>query len=246
MTATHDAVDYFVSDVHLAAGRPFVTKLFLRFCDHVRGDATRLFLLGDIFDLWVGKKQQRLPYVAPIVEKLRELSRAGTELHFIAGNRDFNFDLPLDDGDGPLAVEDSMSIQSAGRRLFLTHGDLLCTGDVAYGRARAILRSPPARAAASSLPLALTTFLSTGYRRLSERETARKTRLEIAVNFGRVRSHLTGGHDVVVSGHVHRAARYEVDLDGGSTGEFITLGEWRRQGSYLESRNGDLKLRVWS
>lgn len=243
---TRESIDYFVSDVHLAAGRPFVTDLFLRFCDHARRDATRLFLLGDIFDLWVGQKQQRLSYVGPIVSKLRDLSRSGIELHFVAGNRDFNFDLPLDDSDGPVVVEDSMSIQSAGRRLFLTHGDLLCTGDVAYGRARAILRSAPARAAAGSLPLALTTFLSTGYRRLSERETARKTRLEIAVNFGRVRSHLTAGHDVVVSGHVHRAARYEVDLDGGTTGEFITLGEWGRKGSYMEARNGQLKLRVWS
>jgi UDP-2,3-diacylglucosamine hydrolase len=243
---TPDEVDYFASDVHLAAGRPFVTDLFLRFCDHVRRDATRFFLVGDIFDLWVGQKQQRLPYVGPIVSKLRELTRAGIELHFIAGNRDFNFDLPLDDSDDPLTVEDSMSIVSAGRRIYLTHGDLLCTGDVAYGRARAVLRSAPARAAAGSLPLAVTTFLSSGYRRLSERETARKTRLEVAVNFGRVRSHLTAGHDVVVSGHVHRAARYEVDLDGGSTGEFITLGEWHRKGSYLEARNGELKLRVWS
>ena len=242
---TTESIDYFVSDVHLAADRPDVSSLFLRFCDHLQKDATRLFLLGDIFDLWVGHKQQRMPYVIPIVKKLQEIRASGTEVHVIAGNRDFNFDVPLEEGAEPQMPADSLSVEAAGRRLYLTHGDLLCTGDLAYGRARAVLRSPPLRAAAGSLPLGLTTFLSNGYRRLSERETARKSRLEIAVNFGRVRTHLAAGHDVVVCGHVHRAARYEVLLEGGQTGEFITLGEWRGRGSYLEARNGELNLRVW-
>ena len=237
--------DYFASDVHLAAERPRVSQLFLRFCERVREDAARLYLLGDIFDLWVGSKQEQLPYVVPILEKLRELIADGIEVHYIAGNRDFNFDADLG-GNGSAAdrnLPESMTVEAAGRRLYLTHGDLLCTGDVAYGRARTVLRSGPLRAAANHLPLSFTTFVSTGYRRLSERETARKTRLEIAVNFGRVRSHLTAGHDVVVCGHVHRAARYEVDLPGGSKGEFITLGEWARRGSYLEARDGELNLR---
>jgi UDP-2,3-diacylglucosamine hydrolase len=241
-----DGVDYFVSDVHLAAERPRVSDLFLRFCDHVAKDASRLFLLGDIFDLWVGRKQERLDYVVPIIEKIRELSDQGVAVSYIAGNRDFNFDAPLVSGGEPSPLPDSASIESAGRRIYLTHGDLLCTGDVAYGRARSVLRSGPLRAAASRFPLGFTTFMSTGYRRLSERETARKTRLEIAVNFGRVRSHLLAGHDVVISGHVHRAARYEVDLPEGRTGEFITLGEWRRKGSFLEARGGELRLRTFS
>jgi len=239
-------VDYFTSDVHLAAERPRVSQLFLRFCDFVREDAARLFLLGDIFDLWVGSKQQRMPYVIPILEKLREVIADGVEVHFIAGNRDFNFDAELSatTPDRPLA--ESMSVTAAGRRLYLTHGDLLCTGDVAYGRARTVLRSGPLRAAANHLPLAFTTFMSSGYRRLSERETARKTRLEIAVNFGRVRGHLLAGHDAVVCGHVHRAARYSVDLPEGGHGEFITLGEWSRRGSYLEARDGELSLRKFA
>jgi UDP-2,3-diacylglucosamine hydrolase len=209
----------------------------------VRRDAARLFLVGDIFDLWVGSKQARMPYVVPALDKLRELSADGVEIHYIAGNRDFNFDAVLAPGVPERPLPESMSVTAAGRRLFLTHGDLLCTGDVAYGRARTVLRSGPLRAAANHLPLSLTTFLSTGYRRLSERETARKTRLEVAVNFGRVRGHLLAGHDVVVSGHVHRAARYAVELPGGVQAEFITLGEWGRRGSYLEARDGELNLR---
>ena len=73
-----------------------------------------------------------------------------------------------------------------------------------------------------------------------------KTRLEIAVNFGKVRGHLLAGHDVVVCGHVHRAARYAVDLPDDGSGEFITLGEWGRRGSYLEASDGELNLRKFS
>jgi len=239
-------VDYFASDVHLAAERPHVSKLFLRFCERVREDAARFFLLGDIFDLWVGAKQQRMAYVVPILEKLRELIADGIEVRYIAGNRDFNFDAELSPTTPERPLAESASVVAAGRRLYLTHGDLLCTGDVAYGRARTVLRSGPLRAAANHLPLSFTTFMSTGYRRLSERETARKTRLEIAVNFGKVRGHLLAGHDVVVCGHVHRAARYAVDLPDGGSGEFITLGEWGRRGSYLEARDGELNLRKFS
>ncbi|MHC4408438.1 MAG: UDP-2,3-diacylglucosamine diphosphatase, partial [Planctomycetota bacterium] len=118
-----DGVDYFVSDVHLAAERPRVSDLFLRFCDHVAKDATRLFLLGDIFDLWVGRKQERLDYVVPIIEKIRALSAHGVAVSYIAGNRDFNFDAPLVSGGEPSPLPDSMSIESAGRRIYLTHGD---------------------------------------------------------------------------------------------------------------------------
>jgi UDP-2,3-diacylglucosamine hydrolase len=235
--------DYFASDVHLAAEDPRVIDRFLRFLTHVQEDAARLFLLGDIFDLWVGPKQVRLPYVGPILEMLRETTHAGIEVQYLAGNRDFNFDARVNGGPPPRHLPEVLSVASHGRRLFLTHGDLLCTGDRAYRRARRIGRSIPVRAAFGSMPLALATFLSRGYRRLSERTVARKSRRETAVDFSRVRAHLSAGHDAVVCGHVHRAARYRIRLPEGREGEFLTLGDWRREGVYLVSRGNGLHLR---
>ncbi|MDH3591319.1 MAG: UDP-2,3-diacylglucosamine diphosphatase, partial [Planctomycetota bacterium] len=188
-------IDYFASDVHLAAEKPEVSDRFLRFLDVVRKDATRLFLLGDIFDLWVGSKQTGLPYVVPILARLRELTGAGIEVHYMAGNRDFNFDARVNGGPPPRRLPEVMTVESHGSRLLLTHGDLLCTGDRAYRRARTIGRSIPVRAAIGGMPLALSTFLGRGYRRLSERAVARKSRRETAVDFGRVRAHLLNGHD---------------------------------------------------
>ncbi|MGH7162985.1 MAG: UDP-2,3-diacylglucosamine diphosphatase [Planctomycetota bacterium] len=235
--------DYFASDVHLAPERPAVSERFLRFLDLVKRDAERLFLLGDIFDLWVGPKQTRLPYVLPILEALRALTASAVEVQYLAGNRDFNFDARVNGGPPPRHLPETMSVACGSRRLLLTHGDLLCTGDRAYRRAREIGRSLPVRYAFSAMPLALSTFLSRGYRRLSERVVAAKSRRETAVDFAKVRTHLMSGHDAVVCGHVHRGARYRVSLPDRRTGEFITLGDWTPEGVYLVSRDGRLELR---
>ena len=237
------AVDYFASDVHLAPERPDITDRFLRFLGHAGVDASRLFLLGDIFDLWVGPKQQRLSYVVPVVAKLRELKASGIEVVFLPGNRDFNFDGRLNGERAEPEQPDSLTITSAGQRVYLAHGDLLCTGDHSYRRARSTLRSAPIRAIANHMPLPISIFLSQGYRRLSTRAVARKPRRQKSVDFARVRAQLLKGHDVVIAGHVHRGARYRVDLPGGRSGEFITLGDWDRRGVYAVSRNDRIELR---
>jgi UDP-2,3-diacylglucosamine hydrolase len=184
-----------------------------------------------------------MPYVEPILAKLREVTAGGIEVHYLAGNRDFNFDARVNGGPPPRELPESLGVESCGRQLFLTHGDLLCTGDRDYRRVRSLFRSWPMRATVSHMPLGLSIFLSRGYRRLSKRAVARKPRRVMAVDFARVRSHLLRGYDMVVSGHVHRGARYRVDLPGGRKGEFVTLGDWSRAGVYLVSRADGLRLR---
>lgn len=241
-----NGVDYFASDVHIAPARSDVTDRFLRFLDMVKRDGRRLFLLGDIFDVWVGPKQTRLPYVVPVLEKLREVTAAGVEVTYLAGNRDFNFDARVNGGPPPRRLPEMLSVESAGRRLFLTHGDLFCTRDRGFRRARWIGRWAPVRLAFSRMPIALSGFLSNGYSRLSTRSVAKKARWSTALDFSRVRERLLEGHDLVVCGHFHRGARYRVDLPGGRRGEFITLGDWRREGVYLVARDGRLRLRKFS
>lgn len=235
--------DYFASDAHLAQERPEVTERFLRFLAKVKADGARLFLLGDIFDLWVGPKQTGMTYVRPILTRLRELTAAGVEIHYMAGNRDFNFDARVNGGPPPRRLPEMMSVRSGSLRIFLTHGDLLCTGDRGYRRARGIGRSRPVRYAFAAMPLGLSTFLSRGYRRLSHRAVKAKSRQETAVDFSRVRAHLCNGHDAVICGHVHHGARYRVALPGDRTGEFITLGDWSRAGVYVVSRGDRLELK---
>ena len=104
-------------------------------------------------------------------------------------------------------------------------------------------RSAPVRAAFNHMPLALSNFLSRGYRRLSRRAVARKSKRTTAMNYGLVRSHLRKGYDAVISGHVHRAARYQIPLPDKRSGEFITLGDWNGEGIFLVARDGRLELK---
>ena len=202
-----------------------------------------LYLLGDVFDLWTSPGLLRLPELGPLFEAFQSAAAAGLRMVFLPGNRDFNFDARVNGGPPPRRLPEMLTVDSAGRRIFLTHGDLFCTGDRAYRAARGIGRSFPVRMAFSHMPLGFSSFLSQGYRRLSARAVQQKSMWEKAVDFSRVRGHLLQGHDTVICGHVHRAARYKVDLPGGRIGEFITLGDWNRQGIYLVARNGDLTLR---
>jgi UDP-2,3-diacylglucosamine hydrolase len=235
--------DYFVADVHLAPDAPDVSHRFVRFLDRVRQEAGRLFLLGDIFDIWVGRKQARMPYAARILEKLRELAYAGVEVHYIAGNRDFNFDARVSGGPSAQHLPEVMSVESGARTLYLTHGDLLCTRDRSYQRARRIVRSPFVRGLMDGLPLRLTRFAAEGYRRLSKRAVKRKTTRTLSMDFSWVKERLKRGYDAVICGHSHDVACYKIPLPGGRLGEFITLGDWRAEGVYLVAEGGDLTLR---
>ncbi len=244
---TGSGIDYFASDVHISEDRPDVTDRFLRFLDMVmENNADRLFLLGDIFDIWVGHKQAKLSYVIPVIEKIREVTHRGIEMQYIAGNRDFNFDARVNGGPPPRRLPEAMTIQAGGKTIYLSHGDLFCTGDHAYRRARGIGRSTPVRMALSHMPLGLSSFLSQGYRRLSARAVAQKSLWEKAIDFSSIRSHLLDGHDTVLCGHVHRAARYRVDLPDNRSGEFITLGDWTRYGVYLVAQNDSLDLKKFA
>ena len=235
--------DYFVADVHLAPNAPDLSDRFVRFLDRVRREAGRLFLLGDIFDLWVGRKQARMPYATRILAKLRELAVAGVEVHYLAGNRDFNFDACISGGPPAPFLPEVMSVESGSRTLYLTHGDLLCTRDRSYQRARRIVRSPFVRGLMDGLPLRVTRFVAEGYRRLSKRAVRRKAARVLSMDFSWVKERLKRGYDAVICGHAHDVARYEIPLPGGRLGEFITLGDWRREGVYLVAESGDLTLR---
>ena len=235
--------DYFVADVHLAPDAPDLSDRFVRFLDYVRGEAGRLFLLGDIFEFWVGRKQALMPYAARILEKFRQLTLGGVEVHYLAGNLDFNFDVRV--GGGPPAefLPEVMSVESGSRTLYLTHGDLLCTRDHSYQRARRVVRSAFVRGLMDGLPLPVTRFVAEGYRRLSKRAVARKTRRVLSMDFSWVKERLKRGYDAVICGHSHDVARYKMPLPGGRVGEFITLGDWRREGVYLVAESGDPTLR---
>ena len=130
-----------VSDLHLSAERPVCGELFLDFLRSRARSAERLYILGDLFDAWIGDDDRRPP-VPEIAGGLRALSEAGTEVLFQHGNRDFLVGGAFAREAGCRLIEDPVVVDLYGTPTLLMHGDLLCTDDVDYQQARGTLRDP--------------------------------------------------------------------------------------------------------
>jgi UDP-2,3-diacylglucosamine hydrolase len=235
----------FVSDIHLSPAAPAEFRAFLRFLDEATPGIDRLYVLGDLFDIWVGPKQARVPGFDRVLARFRALRDRGTRVGFVRGNRDFLLAGPCARDAGLEVLPDRADVEIAGRRLILTHGDLLCTRDRAYHRMRRVIRSGPARAAMRRLPLGLALRLARGFRWASVAEVTRKSDYRMGLDLAEARAWLEGGADAIVCGHVHRGERYRFRFEG-RTADLISLPAWDRTPGYAEITDSGLRLCAWT
>lgn len=229
------------SDVHARPDLPERTERFVRFISaHCsRGDVEAVYILGDLFDVWIGPRHPRTSAVDRIFRCLGEAVARGVTVGFVPGNRDFHLDGPALDRIGVKRLGEVHSLETEAGRLLLTHGDRLCTRDFAYRIARAAIRSLPARIAWRSLPPSLALDLATGFRSLSRRSVRRKPSVVMGISEAGIRSALREGADAIVCGHVHREGRRRVVIDGRSA-DLFTLADWEVGEPHLVVRGEDL------
>ncbi len=221
----------FLSDVHLSAERPELTRRFLAFLDGLRGNASRLYLLGDVFDYWIGPAHLLDPEHRDTLVKLRQLTGEGMEVHFVHGNRDFHVARDFARATGVRVMGDAEAAEFGRERVWLIHGDQFCTADVRYHVWRRISRARWALALYRALPHWVTREIARRARGLSRRGPARVR----ASGFtpAAVRRVFRQGFDRIICGHLHRAGTRTFDL-AGRTGTLMVLGEWNGVGSYIE------------
>ena len=229
----------FISDLHLDAQRPDITARFLDFLAHEARRAKALYILGDLFETWIGdddpdeSKRQ-------VIAGLRASSDAGVPIGLIHGNRDFLIGRRFSRETGVRLLADGTIVTVHGRRVLLMHGDTLCTDDHAYQRLRRIVRNPLVRFTLRHLSLRRRSSLAQRMREGSKAHIASMDRaapLIMDVNPEEVRRTFQRyGVDCIVHGHTHRPAIHEVTLhDHGQDrrGTRIVLGDWYEQGSVL-------------
>lgn len=132
---------HFVSDVHLKDGEPVTWEAFFSYLEGPAQESEGLYLLGDIFHAWIGDDDDR-PLAKAAKEKLSALVRSGCPVRFIFGNHDFMVGRRFGAQTGVEMLGESTVLETGGRRFLLLHGDTLCTGDVAFLKARAKVTSP--------------------------------------------------------------------------------------------------------
>ncbi|MFL9608678.1 UDP-2,3-diacylglucosamine diphosphatase [Methylobacillus sp. Pita2] len=226
------AFSLLISDLHLCDSRPAITAQFLGFLQQQASQAEALYILGDFFEYWAGDDD--LAQHQPIIQALRTLSEQGTQLYFMHGNRDFLIGKAFAAAAGLTLLPDPTLVTLYGKRALLSHGDALCTDDVAYQDFRRQVRAPAWQQAFLQQPLSARKDQIEALRQRSEQEKSGKRESIMDVNAEAVAALLREYDypELFIHGHTHRPALHPLEVDGRRVDRWV-LGDWYEQGSCL-------------
>jgi UDP-2,3-diacylglucosamine hydrolase len=224
----------FISDLHLCSTRPAITRQFVDFLSTIAGKTEALYILGDLFEYWAGDDDLDDPRHSDIIAALSELKPAGTQVFFMHGNRDFLLDGDFAEKTGITLLADPTLLTLYGKRVLLSHGDKLCTDDIAYQAFRQQVRELAWQRDFLAQPLAARKAQIETLRQRSEQEKSQKAESIMDVNAEAVNALLRQYDypELLIHGHTHRPARHVIQVDGHSSERWV-LGDWYEQGSCL-------------
>jgi len=235
-----DKPTIFISDLHLDASRPAVTGLFLTFLEAQREQAKALYILGDLFEAWIG--DDAVPAEHPILTGMRRFAEQ-VPLYVMHGNRDFLLGERFAAAVGAKLLPDPSVVDLYGTPTLLMHGDSLCTDDRDYQQFRAMVRNPAWQQA--FLAMSVPERLNMAKQARSE-SSSRNSALDdylMDVNADAVaaafRQHGVGR---IIHGHTHRPAIHDLTVDDRPC-QRIVLGDWYDQGSALFVHPDRIELR---
>ena len=231
----------FISDLHLSPERPEVTRAFLGFLESQAASAEALFVLGDLFEAWIGD-DDTCPTGIEVTKAFKQLTDKGVTLFIQHGNRDFFIGKRFCKATGATLLADEHLVEYMDDTVLAMHGDTLCTDDVDYIRFRKRIRHPISQFLLLSLPLKYRQKLATGMRAKSKAANANKPSAIMDVNTQAVDS-VMSNHQVktLIHGHTHRPDRHQH-----SHGERIVLGDWHDKGWYVIWDNNGLELQSFA
>lgn len=227
---------WFISDLHLEPARPESTRLLFEFLQHIRGKAEALYILGDLFEYWIGDDVLLTPAGKPvllILQAFKQVAMQGTPIYLQHGNRDFLLAEQFAELSSITLLPEQQVINLYGQPTLIMHGDLLCTDDLEYQTARVLFRSPQwqQQILAKSIPERLQYAQSL---RMQSQQTAQTKQEEILdANQATIEAVMRAAQvQQLIHGHTHRPAIHEFALDG-QTAKRIVLGDWYNHGSFL-------------
>jgi UDP-2,3-diacylglucosamine hydrolase len=228
----------FVSDLHLTEDRPGANEAFFAFVEGPAAEADSLYILGDLFEYWIGDDDLVTPFHGVIAGFLRRLSGSGVGVHVMHGNRDFLLAQAFCEASGARLLEDPSVVRAGGADTLLMHGDTLCTGDTDYQAWRRQARSEAWQRAflERSLPARRDAILAL---REKSREVVRSKPADIMDVEARAVEEAFRVHGVsrLVHGHTHRPGHHVLDVDGRRCERWV-LPDWYGPGGYLEVLDG--------
>ncbi|AVZ78726.1 UDP-2,3-diacylglucosamine diphosphatase [Zoogloeaceae bacteirum Par-f-2] len=223
----------FISDLHLAEERPDTTAAFLAFLAGPARGVPALYILGDLFEYWAGDDDGNAPLNRAMAEALRGLAESGCAIYFMPGNRDFLLGADYAAQAGMRLLPDPFLLRLGHHDLLLSHGDALCTDDLAYQTYRRQVRDPGWQAGFLSRPLAERKAFIDHLRIRSEQAKREKDLTIMDVNRAAVEALLRKhGYPTLIHGHTHRPACHEHRVDDRLCRRWV-LADWHGTAPYL-------------
>ncbi|MDA8127738.1 MAG: UDP-2,3-diacylglucosamine diphosphatase [Betaproteobacteria bacterium] len=234
---------FFVADLHLTDERPAATGRFFRFLEDEAAGADALYILGDLFEAWIGDDHHEA-VADETARRLAALAAAGTPVYFMHGNRDFLLAERYAAESGMCLIADPARIDLYGVPTLLMHGDTLCIDDTAYQNFRRRVRHPLTRALLRHLPRSLRIRMARQARAGSDAAKARKTAEIMDVNAHEVvrvlREH---GACRLIHGHTHRPGRHVHAVDGRECVRWV-VPDWYDRWGYVACDAAGCAIRV--
>lgn len=225
---------FLISDLHLDDQNPALTEVFIRFVDSLPLSATSLYLLGDIFEAWIGD-DNRTVLNRRVAAALKSLSTRGVSVYFMHGNRDFLVKSRYAAECGMTLLADPCVHSIGGVPTLLSHGDLYCTDDAKYQAFRAKSRSEAWQKKMLRLPLLVRKALARYARSRSKKHHVSSMMISDVVESAIVQAMQDHGVKRMIHGHTHRPNVHTLSLSDGQQVERIVLADWRAdRGEALE------------
>ena len=234
----------FIADLHLSADRPDITGAFLRFLQQQAVEADALYILGDLFEVWIGDDNPE-PLLETVAAALATLS-AQVPVYFIHGNRDFILRQGYASRAGMQLLPQQQVINLYGTPTLIMHGDSLCTLDIAYQKFRKWWNQPWWQWLLLKTPLSYRQSLAAKARRKSAAHKARYKHQQqpqiMDVTPDEVpRVMAEAGVLKLIHGHTHRPAVHQLTVNGNAAQRYV-LGDWYSQSSYLQDSADNWQL----
>lgn len=233
--------DLFISDLHLDEAQPQITQQFLQFLAGPGTQARRLYILGDLFEYWVGDDHDT-PLHQLIADALHNVASAGTQIFYMAGNRDFLLGKDYARRAGFAILDDPTAIELNAQTVVLCHGDTLCTDDVEYQAFRRQVRDTQwqqdflGQSLSDRIAYAQQARDASGAYTAQAADTIMDVNPAAVVDLFRQQQAVT-----MIHGHTHRPAVHEASVDGRTTRR-IVLGAWHDGSETLVADDSGLNL----
>ncbi len=237
----HDPHTLFISDLHLDQTRPDIIKLFRDFAEQDVRHADALYILGDLFEVWIGDDDDD-PFSLEIQDIITGMTTSGLPVFFIHGNRDFLLGPAFEQRTGMQCLAEETVIDLYGTPTLIMHGDTLCTDDHDYMQFRAMVRDTEYRQAYLTKPLSERRQIASDLRRQSQQAMRQKPEDITDVNAQAVADAFRRHHvQRLIHGHTHRPAVHDLIIDQ-QAAQRIVLGDWYKQSSILTVSPTELDL----